>query len=215
LEIATLMAAIVAVFFTYQTFTKVQIQAIAAQRQANSMRDQLRVSIESFRTDERAWIEFDPIKSPRVIPKATGFPWTGYRYELYPKNIGKTAAYDFVVRGEISASTIELSSNVRGMQMIQDGLFKDNTSGARVLMPTTPIPKVLAPYSIAAAPFVLVGTEAQYGRIYSFLVGRVDYSDVFGIAHWMKFCMVIVGNGTLRYCEVGNDEDRNPEIKPK
>ena len=50
-----------------------------------------------FRTDERAWIEIEPMRTP-------GIP---YHYDLYPKNVGKTAARDIQVNAD---DTFQISS---------------------------------------------------------------------------------------------------------
>jgi hypothetical protein len=45
-----------------------------------------------------------------------------------------------------------------------------------------------------------------------YIIGRVDYFDVFKVHHWAKFCFYLGDTkGTLRYCKQGNDEDRTPE----
>jgi hypothetical protein len=50
-------------------------------------------------------------------------------------------------------------------------------------------------------------------QFYDYLIGRIDYEDVFYIKHWRKFCFVAADSkGNLRDCKYGNDEDRNPEL---
>jgi hypothetical protein len=49
----------------------------------------------------------------------------------------------------------------------------------------------------------------------SYLIGRIDYADDFGVKHWIKFCFYVgEANGELWNCHEGNDEDRSPEIAP-
>jgi hypothetical protein len=77
------------------------------------------------------------------------------------------------------------------------------------------MPKSLAPSTPVQTPFSLGGTAPEYG-FFDYLIGRIDYSDVFGVPHWMKFCFVITdASGKLGTCQDGNDEDRNPEVPPE
>jgi hypothetical protein len=44
----------------------------------------------------------------------------------------------------------------------------------------------------------------------TYFVGRLDYTDTFGVAHWLTFCQFVVDDGGIRYCEQGNDRDPDP-----
>ena len=47
---------------------------------------------------------------------------------------------------------------------------------------------------------------------WSYIFGRIDYTDVFGYAHWKRVCYRIKdADGKLEYCLYGNDEDPNSE----
>jgi hypothetical protein len=174
---------------------------------------QLRQSIESFRIDERAWIEIQPIALPSNPAARLG----AFRYELYPKNVGKTAATDikiYVPRGSMDSS-ITLGDNAPNISRSQDMLV----NGALSDIPrVNPISKVLAPNTVATVPFIMDGQAPQYfskDEWVSYLIGRIDYTDAFNIPHWLKFCFFVVdARGTLWNCKEGNDEDRNPELPP-
>lgn len=79
----------------------------------------------------------------------------------------------------------------------------------------TVLEAVLGPNTLARAPIVLGGGEPKFG-MYHYLAGRIDYSDAFDVANWMKFCLIVVNaSGETRNCECCNDEDRNPEVPPE
>jgi hypothetical protein len=211
------------VTITNRTLSELTIQtassekaAKAAKRAADIAADTLSESIEQFRIDERAWIEFDPIKPIASYPPSQGFDAWAFKYELYPRNVGKTVARDVIARvGNVgSGGDTSPSSGGRGIQMFQDGLFKDQGTGKRVQLPLV-LATVLAPNTATRAPIAMGGTEPKNG-FNSYLTGRIDYSDVFNIPHWMKFCVVVVNTaGEVRNCECCNDEDNNAELPPK
>src|SRR5207245_10890094 len=59
----------------------------------------LDASIEASRRDQRAWVEIEPIKAIFVSPAADKFGAV-FKYQIYPKNIGRTAAYDLILRAQ-------------------------------------------------------------------------------------------------------------------
>jgi len=182
-------------------------------READTAQGTFKKSIESFRTDERAWIEIENVKLEFVNPATAAFHYAGFTYEVYARNVGKTVARDITVKrwAALSANTGDI-------------LARDIEHGHEIpsIFPSLPMPKSLAPNTPIFIPFTIGGTAPQvYGEgdkrmtWYDYLVGRFDHKDAFGIAHWLKFCYVITDpNGNLGYCETGNDEDRNPEITP-
>jgi hypothetical protein len=187
--------------------------AAAATIAANTAQKSFKQSIESFRIDERAWIEIQPIALPSNPTARLG----AFRYELYPKNIGKTAATDIkitVLRGS-QESSITLGDNASNINRSQDMLV----NGALSDIPrVNPISNVLAPNTVATVPFIMDGQAPQIftkDEWVSYLIGRIDYTDAFNIPHWLKFCFFVVdARGTLWNCKGGNDEDRNPELAP-
>lgn len=112
-------------------------------------------------------------------------------------------------------ASISLESNADGIGRIQDQIVtRALPSEAR----DNPVPRTLAPVTTAVVPFVLDGQEPKvYAKDewVSFLIGRFDYADAFGISHWMKFCLYVANQrGELWNCHAGNDEDTNPEAPP-
>jgi hypothetical protein len=174
--------------------------------QLHEMRVQIRQSLESFRIDERAWIEIQPISAS-----------SNFRYQIYPKNVGKTAATDIKIsalRGSANSS-ITMGNSASQVTILQDKMMGEN--GALSDVPrVNPISKVLAPNTVSAVPVVMDGQAPQIfpkDEAVSYLIGRIDYVDAFKVPHWLKFCFFVVDSyGNLWNCKEGNDEDRNPEL---
>ena len=199
--------------------------AVAAFWSAWAFQDQLAESrkataaaTQNFMLDERAWIELEPIK-PILLASPTAKFGAAFRYDVYPKNVGKTAAHDVVVKAQSSSASIGLGSHADWMKNYQDKMlldkFKENGTDKAVIVPKNPVPKILAPGTISAVPFSMNGQEPKIfsnDEWVSYLVGRVDYVDQFQVPHWMKFCLFVANSrGELWACQEGNDEDHNPE----
>jgi hypothetical protein len=199
-----------------QQTPKIAESADVAKSAADTAANSLDKSVEQFRTDERAWVEIDRIGRSLVSPRDGKFG-AAFRYRLYPRNVGKTPAHDIVLSAARNMTgDISLESNADNMKRAQDQLLNRSPTGPGPV--ENPVPKVLAPGTPAPGPFVIDGQEPQIhtnSERVSFLIGRFDYSDNWGIKHWMKFCFYVAKpNGELWNCHEGNDEDRNPETTP-
>ena len=184
-------------------------------RQSNIANAALGQSTESFRIDERAWIEIQPINPVLRNPASSTFGAL-FTYNIYPKNVGKTAAFDIAVKATRGApmSALSLGDNADEIASYQRMLMK-NTFGMPDVLISRRVPKTLGPGEVSNAPFDMYGQEPQKG-LYQFLIGRVDYADAFRVPHWMTFCFFIADSrGNLQYCQYGNEEDRNLELPPK
>jgi hypothetical protein len=185
----------------------------------------LQRSTESFRIDERAWIELEPIKPAQLFAPATKFiPRNSFIYELYPKNFGKTIARDIMMKTQVSGGSEDFGDSADQMERWQDKFllnqFTEMGTGKPVVIPPSPIPKVLAPGVSTSVPYVVHAASPQYFNnghaMYDYIVGRVDYTDQFNVPHWIKFCFFVRNpRGELTSCQYGNDEDRNPETPEK
>jgi hypothetical protein len=170
-----------------------------------------------FRTDERAWIEIEPIK-----PKPYKDSKELHIYELFPKNVGKTAARDIVVRADNVASNRESIENTRHPNWIhnmQDKYLFGKFKNTHPLNGGTPIPSILGPGTISPIPITYITQTPQVfpsgSELVSEILGRIDYTDEFGVPHWIRFCFYPSdAEGSLASCTAGNDEDHNPETPP-
>ncbi len=209
---------------TWAGFVAVSIYALITMlmwgqmiKQSHIASESLRQSTESFRIDERAWIEIEPIKGTLFSPRM-GKVGAGFQYPIYIRNVGKTVARNIQLRGsrQSSQSSITMGDSVEQLQWEQDKLLRGKVPTAADLPIDNPVPKVLAPNTSSVVPVVFYGQEPQIFpkvELVYYLIGRVDYTDAFGIDHWMKFCFFVVNaRGDLWNCKEGNDEDSNPEL---
>jgi hypothetical protein len=179
----------------------------------------LRQSTESFRIDERAWVELEPVKGT-LSSARTGKIGADFSYPIYVRNFGKTVARNVQLRAsrQGSQSSITMGDSAEALAWTQDKLLLGKVSTASGIPINMAMPKVLAPNTSSAIPIVLHGQEPQYfpkDEWVSYIIGRVDYADEFGIPHWVKFCFFVAdAQGDVWYCKEGNDEDQNPENPP-
>lgn len=227
--VATIRAFVAAAVYAgvaHRTYKEIKRQtnsvrdaADAAKSAADTAKNSLRQSIESFRVDERAWVEIEPIKPVMISQADAKFP-TGFTCSIYPKNVGKTVATNIVVKAQPLGAAQQFSAEQ--MRNVQDKFlldkFKESGTNKPVVVPSNPVPKVLSPNTIANAPFTL-GCQAikaypSGDGWYDFIVGRIDYCDAFHVRHWKTFCFFVAFRGEVWNCQEGNEEDNNPEIDP-
>ena len=65
--------------------------------------------------DERAWIEIEPIKPVVIAPLPLG---KVFSYSIYPKNVGRTAARNIVVRAQNTSGDASLGENAAWVNKI-------------------------------------------------------------------------------------------------
>ena len=144
------------------------------------------------------------------------------RYQLTPKNVGKTAARNVSIRVLNPTTTdtdnAEISKALNKMErdLLLTGKappFADGRPSPEIVRSHAPVS--LAPNTNSNSPILEAavvpfqnGKMVQRGE----LIGRIDYLDVFGTQHWNEFCFIVIDqDGTLQACQDGNDEDQNPE----
>jgi hypothetical protein len=198
------------------------VSALIFQGQLSESRKATVAATQNFMLDERAWVEIEPIK-PVLI--ANSSPDRAMFFcNIYPKNVGKTAATDIVVRALSLTSSEAFGNSDEQIRNTQDKMllnkFTEMGTEQPVVVPDNPVSKVLGPGATAAAPFRLGCSEPATFKsgfqMREYIVGRIDYSDQFRIKHWLKFCYFVVNRrGEIWNCQAGNDEDHNPEIPPE
>jgi hypothetical protein len=183
----------------------------------------------SFRLDERAWVELEPIKvTVTDDPKAPNI--RVFTYEVYPKNVGKTVAHDVVVKSvffsdqnyqPLDKEQIDCFQSLLGPSKetsvpanAPTGLCKEEASEVKVWNENRPvIPSVIAPNATSTVPLIFHGFEQKIGDegwLTYLLIGRIEYVDVIGVEHWKKYCLVHMGKEFFG-CKFGNEEDENRE----
>lgn len=188
--------------FNYITLRQVK-------RQADSAEAQLKVSTDSFRVDERAWLGLDSI---------TGTFQAGRKIDILVnfKNSGKTPAInmnsisgaEFVPR-DVSprfSEPVERPFHVgtRPPAATIGFVFSDFT-----LHPALPsaLDRRLK-FVIATEPVISL---IETGSVRLYVHGRVNYADIFGRAHWTTWCTYIQegihATNQFAACESHNDTD--------
>lgn len=196
-----------------------------------TMEEQTKLSIQSFRTDERAWIEIGSIThDTKLTPREFLHTFLSDRmfiYHLYPKNLGKTAAYDVTMhvgRGtngpyDLGFSDIVISKMQNGFLTGKETPPESSTSNSFDYIPSVlgPGESPISPYNVESlSPYpVKFADTGKMAIYYGYLIGRIDYRDAFKVQHWMTFCFVVLNTaGDLKNCNKGNDQDRNLETPP-
>jgi hypothetical protein len=188
--------------------------ADAAASAADTAQRSLKQSIESFRIDERAWVEIGNIDKTVFAPSP---PFgTTFKIGIYLKNVGKTVATDVKIHIDNIDDVASFSENEKAIRMFQDQLFREMGTGKKSLTPDKPGPHTLAPGELSAVPVYSGGQEpTKWGENnyrYSFILGRIDYIDAFKTKHWKRLCFFITNShGEMGHCQYGNDEDENAE----
>jgi hypothetical protein len=168
-------------------------------------------STESFRIDERAWIEIEPVKPVLLAPSVAPNGGAAFTCDIYLKNFGKTVATEISVKAADTLTAEGFDKNAELVNRNQDNIPVEAV--------TSRAPKVLGPGATAAAPFRLTcqaPTTYESGhQAIHYLIGRIDYRDQFRVKHWLRFCYFVVNDrGEIWSCQEGNDEDHNSETQP-
>lgn len=181
-------------------------------------RKQTRNSVLFFRTDERAWLELGPLEATgtslstsitKLRPDAKGVGGTATI-----RNYGKTVARNISLRETLQNGDETFGRpNSPRLEYIEKSLtLSRNTSTNKkewIYIYSPPTPSALAPGSALASSIPIGGVF--YPGLLTYVVGRITYTDSFGVDHWATFCYRINESSSREYCESGNDEDANPE----
>jgi hypothetical protein len=170
-----------------------------------------------FRTDERARVVIGKVDAT-IYPPDPPFGTT-FGFSFYPKNVGKTVANSVRILVIQAMDEGALMSSKSGILRSQDQLYRQSGTNKRSKIPDKPGPQSLAPAEQSTAPVEIGGSEPKQLATgvfwYNYILGRIDYTDAFGVPHWTHFCFVVYPRGKPVHCEYGNDKDSNPEPTPK
>jgi hypothetical protein len=191
-------------------------------RQATSFtRDALTNSINQFRVDERAWLEFESItnKPVQMTPSLKqAFPGLkAFAQGVTIKNYGRTIARNISIRTTMINAGESFGRGSESLRFAEEALrLNANTAEDKrywIVIFSSPIATSLAPGAHADAGFMMGGlpSHVENGQSVSpYAVGRIDYIDSFGAPHWKTFCFRMSASDRS-YCETGNEEDSNKE----
>jgi hypothetical protein len=161
-----------------------------------------------FNPEDRAWLEVGHIDE--AIASADQLSAGHFQYGVYPKNVGKSVANDVLVLALEATDGASFMSNRQSIKSHQDQLFF--ASGANKGSAGGRGPESLAPGEQGAVGAYAAGSEPKRLSdgflVYSYILGRIDYIDVFGEPHWTHFCFYVLNaKGELGSCAYGNDKD--------
>jgi hypothetical protein len=161
-----------------------------------------------FNPEDRAWLEVGHIDEAIASPDQLS--GGHFQYGVYPKNVGKSVANDVLVLALEATDGASFMSNRQSIKTHQDQLFF--ASGANKRSQGGPGPESLAPGEQGAVGAYAAGSEPKRlpdgFLVYSYILGRIDYIDVFGEPHWTHFCFYVLNaKGELGSCAYGNDKD--------
>jgi hypothetical protein len=218
LQIAFLLCQIILGIIAIWTLVTYHGQLVDMDRQLDKTQQQMGDSRIFFQTDERAWVELVRPKPVRDNRNPAFRP--GLRYDLFFHNSGKTPALNIeaaviTIRDapESDPDALERIQRLQDFYLVRKNQRKSVQDGLTLFANTQP---VLAPGvdTVTAIPqWASYQSKLPSQKDWpAYIIGRVDYVDVFKVRHWMKFCFYLADTkGTLWYCKHGNDEDRTTE----
>jgi hypothetical protein len=205
------------------------VRSNKTQEAANKLAAQ--TTLAHIQLDERAWVEIDDPK----LSANPNFPGlTAFLYSFYLKNVGKTSAHNIRLWFDTPAESGNFFADKAAINQFQlpiDILKRKYIESVHQVFrgpnvkvgfnPQYATPGVLAPGVRTNTPSLMdvIAPQTRKGQIpavfFSYLTGRVEYSDTFGKPHWMNFCFYIADDkGKIETCQYGNDEDPTPNIEP-
>lgn len=171
------------------TFIAIGLAMWYARKQANAAEGQIVEMQKDRNLDERAWVTPYPIVTSRDNSNNPIF------FTLHVENTGKTPA--LIINAHIDAATnryeIESFNTVWPTNATGEVLYQ----GTETLVNS----RVLSPNETYDS-----GNE----KVPLFIFGIVEYSDIIGIHHWVRFCYEDdVKTGAIFVTDFGNDIDNN------
>jgi hypothetical protein len=176
------------------------LTAVAAFVSAWLFQAQLTEQRRSYRLDERAWVEIEPVKAQNIEGKR-------FDFSIIPKNIGKTAARNVSFRVAAGSSVEDEADDEKELAFERERFEKE----LKKELKASKSGNVLVPNSEPPVPLNFRGHARGEKNFYT-VVGLFNYVDQFDVPHWKTFCLSATEKpGELEYCTYGNDEDNNPE----
>lgn len=183
----------------------------AAQRKEEQ--GEFKTQVKQSHIDDRAWILPKVEKLHEIVNPVDGTPSGFYMYGIGVQNIGKTLGMKIVVKinrifiDRAAGDTLSPKLVVwEEQQRLKTKSDKDPDKYEE--LEHLPLPNSLAPgaSSIEDAR-VPVDISGQHRSTVEMMVGRLEYADIFGEAHWAGFCYLIETSADLIPCATGNDQE--------
>jgi hypothetical protein len=146
---------------------------------------------------QRAWLSISKVYGDPPGPAQGEF----FKIIVYFSNKGKTAAKNVI-------SHVSLQTVPETMSPDFDYVSKTEAMPYHTLLPDEKIGMALP---LGGVPITAEKAAAlRDGKLKAYVVGRVDYEDLFGKSHWFTFCHVYAGIQGEYFVlgEKGNDSDK-------
>lgn len=216
---------IVAICIYYGQLCEMEKATRASETAANAAKTAVDNSVQQFRMDERAWLELESFQNePVEMTDALKRVYPGLRafaQGVTIRNYGRSVARNISVRLNMTNADESFGKNSKKLRITEEALrLSKNTATNKsdwVYIYKAPVATSLAPGSSMNATMPLIGIphHTEGGKdVFPYNVGRIDYTDAFGVNHWKTFCFRITETDRS-YCETGNDEDSNSEPSSK
>ncbi len=169
------------------------VSAKAAQDSADAAKESNRITLQTTRNDQRAWVGVSRFLGKEIKPGVE------MRFGVRISNFGRTPARS--VRTQTSWSALPRSTP---FTPVYPPRKRSQQASASVVMPTFE-GEVLAP--------PVIFTESQVKALesqlsYFYVYGRITYDDVFGHPHFTTWCFYVAHDSpTMTACETYNDAD--------
>ena len=148
---------------------------------------------QTLHVDQRAWISATMSIGNRLI-----FPWAGWprQFTVEFKNTGRTPAHNVssVAVGEMLSNKSIEKIGKSGHPLFEYSKERLSTYG------------YLAPGNAFTYPLKIKAVEGHDKAVALVVHGYTTYDDIFGDAHWLRFCFAYTP-GTLEVCGAHNDDD--------
>lgn len=191
--LATIAAFFAAAYYAcvaHTTLTEIRTQGVAIKESADATSNAFALQQSTSQIDQRAWVTVKDIQVTRKDDVST--------FIIFLTNTGKTPAEDFTikVKGELVG---------QGKPFVSE---EPQLPGKGIIAPNGGVFRCEAP------------THESFEHFAANLAihGRVDYTDIFNVHHWTKFCYKWIpktngAGGGFSPCESGNTMDNTPQPK--
>lgn len=164
-----------------------KVAAEAAKIGAIATRDTVLTAREAMQLDQRAWVGVDSIQPMPLIPVAS----QPFLAKITFKNTGKTPArkvIGYAVSDPIASGQRPNFDYSKETQTISSGHMEPGQTLSATL-------SFVRSHSTGRTHIPItqeILNQIVAGKIKLYVHGRIDYEDIFGRPHWLKFCSVLM-----------------------
>ena len=179
--------------------------AAAMENSVGQAQQSLDASIDASHTDQRAWV---------AAVSIGGVPELGKQWivTIKGKNTGKTFAKKFRMTTSVSRVAPPRTEPDFTERPVTDKSISILAPNGEYTSTATVTGDPNAPYPLAN-PTQDDLNSIRSEKVSFFAYGEMEYSDVFQVVHWTKFCFHLTRQMAWESCSIHNDTDNNPETQ--